>query len=167
MKRRSLILSLPALAPMAQASPLDWFNGVSLGRKVSVPALPYLDDKPQDNPLLTMWYFWGTWCGPCRETIPVLNRWAKTHPDFQVVAVTDEAAEVVKPFVARVPMDIPVALDTKRKLFGELKVRAVPYAMVLDRGDVVVWRGQPKELDVQGAIPAMLDRARQAAAPRS
>ncbi|MFG6464771.1 TlpA family protein disulfide reductase [Roseateles sp. DXS20W] len=167
MKRRALILSLPALAPVAHASPLDWFNGVSIGRKVSLPPLPYLDAAPQDNALLTMWYFWGTWCGPCRETIPLLNRWAKAYPEFQVIAVTDEAAEVVKPFVARVPMEVPVALDTKRKLFGEVKVRAVPYAMVLDRAGVVVWRGQPKELEAQAAIPGMLDRARQAVGPKS
>jgi thiol-disulfide isomerase/thioredoxin len=166
MKRRSLILSLPAWVPAVQASPLDWFNGVSLGRKVVVPPLQYLDAKPQDNPLLTMWYFWGTWCGPCRETIPWLHKWAKAYPELQVIAVTDETAEVVKPFVARVPMEMPIALDTKRKLFGEVSVRAVPYSMVLDRAGVVVWRGQPKELEGQATIGELLERARQAAAAK-
>lgn len=167
MKRRSLLLSLPACAATANASPLDWFNSVSLGRKVVVPTLQYLDARPQHNALLTMWYFWGTWCGPCRETIPWLHTRAKKHPELQVIAITDETAEVVKPFVARVPMEMPIAMDTERKLFGEFSVRAVPYAVVLDRGGVVVWHGQPKELDGQPSLADLLDRARRAAAPKS
>lgn len=145
--RRSF-LTLPLLAanPLAHANLMDWFNGISVGQRITLPELAYLDRRPRNGSVLTMWYFWATWCEPCCETFPLLNEWRRLEPTLEIVAVTDEDAGKVTPFVAKVPVDLPIALDTRRQLFDPLRVRGVPYAMTLNRQGVVTWRGQPKEL---------------------
>lgn len=150
MSRRSC-LALPLLATpfvTQAANLLSWFNGISTGQQVTVPQLTYLEERPPAGCALTMWYFWATWCGPCRDTFPHLNGWRSTHAEMEIVAITDEDAAVVGPFVAKVPVSVPIALDTRRQMSGSLKVRAVPYAMAVNRKGTVVWHGQPKGLTV-------------------
>ncbi|MBQ0959990.1 TlpA family protein disulfide reductase [Ideonella sp. 4Y11] len=145
-RRGFLTLPLLAATPLAHANLMDWFNGISLGQRIAIPELAYLDRRPRAGSALTMWYFWATWCEPCRETFPLLNEWRRSEPGLEIIAVTDEDAGKVSPFVAKVPVELPIALDTRRQLFDPLRVRGVPYAMTLNRQSVVTWRGQPKEL---------------------
>lgn len=163
MHRRHLLAVLAGglATASSRAGLLDWFNGVGLGQQIEIPPLRYLAQPPGEPRPLTLWYFWATWCEPCRSTLPVLNGWLQRHPDLQIVAVTDEAEDPVRAFMGQVPMQMPVALDTGRALLGPLRIRALPYAMLLDRRHRVVWRGQPKDLAAD-ELQALL---RQAAAP--
>ncbi|MEZ4216820.1 MAG: TlpA disulfide reductase family protein [Myxococcota bacterium] len=59
--------------------------------------------------------FWATWCAPCLETVPVLNRFAEAHAaegDVAVlgVATDEDGAEVVAPWVAEQGVRYPIAL---------------------------------------------------------
>jgi thiol-disulfide isomerase/thioredoxin len=89
-----------------------------------------------------------SWCEPCRETIPRLNRLhdERRAQGLAIVGLTDEAEPVVREFMRKVPMRYGVALDTGRKLFSHLKIRALPYAILITKDRRVVWRGQPEDL---------------------
>ena len=150
MQRRTFAISaLSLVCKSASAGLLDLFNGVSVGKKVAIPQLSYFGKKPDPKKSFTLWYFWATWCGPCRETFPLLNDWVKRYPELAIVAVTDEGEDLVRAFAAKVAMDMPIALDLERKLFGPLRIRSLPYAMLLNADATVVWRGQPKELNAE------------------
>ncbi|HEY2342121.1 MAG TPA: TlpA disulfide reductase family protein [Chthoniobacteraceae bacterium] len=103
--------------------------------------------KPADDqPLLIE--CWATWCGPCRQSIPHLNKvYEKYHPrGLNIVGISNEDAAAVQSFMQQVPMNYTVALDPTAHYAKELKVKGIPHAFLLDRDGKLVWHGHPMEL---------------------
>jgi thiol-disulfide isomerase/thioredoxin len=79
-------------------------------------------------------HFFATWCQPCREELPALNRFlARSGPNASVVAIS--VAEVdprVKRFFEAAPVDFPVLLDRDRTIAKSWKISALPTTYVLD-----------------------------------
>jgi thiol-disulfide isomerase/thioredoxin len=58
--------------------------------------------------------FWATWCEPCRDEMPSLQRLAERHAGdgLTVVAVNFKESEAaIRRFLERVPLALPVARD--------------------------------------------------------
>lgn len=59
--------------------------------------------------------FWATWCAPCRREIPdLIDLYANLKSDGLVIigiAVDQEGAEVVEPFVKEQEVNYPIVLD--------------------------------------------------------
>jgi thiol-disulfide isomerase/thioredoxin len=55
--------------------------------------------------------FWATWCPPCREEIPHFVQLYKENGPGQlaIIGISDESADVLRPFVAKNGMNYPVA----------------------------------------------------------
>jgi thiol-disulfide isomerase/thioredoxin len=81
-------------------------------------------------------HFFATWCDPCREELPALNRFLKrSASNASVVAIS--VAEVdprVKRFFEGAPVDFPVLLDRDRAIAKSWKITALPTTYVLDAG---------------------------------
>lgn len=113
--QRALQAVLDAQAPEPPA-------GVRVARRGEpVPALrlPALDGRsvalPQayaGRPLLIN--VWASWCGPCIEEMPALQRFAARQgaDGVQVVGIALDEAEAVRAFLQRVPVSYPILLDT-------------------------------------------------------
>jgi cytochrome c biogenesis protein CcmG, thiol:disulfide interchange protein DsbE len=80
--------------------------------------------------------FWATWCAPCREEMPAMERLYRRHREhgFVLLAVSvDTDAALVRPFLERHKLTFPVTLDSKMSLANAYSVRALPSSFLVDR----------------------------------
>ena len=82
--------------------------------------------------------FWATWCEPCREEMPSMERLHRAYKDrgLVVLAVSTDSqgANVVKPFIKQFGLTFPVALDPKMTVAtGAYQVWALPSTIIIDR----------------------------------
>ncbi len=79
--------------------------------------------------------FWATWCPPCQKEMPDLEALSKRFADqgFVVLAISDEEADKVKPFIAERKITYPILLDPGDKVQQEFKVEGIPKSFVYDR----------------------------------
>lgn len=79
--------------------------------------------------------FWATWCPPCRKEMPDLDALFHQFGEqgLVILAISDETAEKVKPFVEQRNIGYPILLDTDRKLNNLFNVDSIPESFVYDR----------------------------------
>jgi len=105
--------------------------------------------------------FWATWCVPCIQEMPQLNRlYRELSPkglELIGVAMDEEGAAVVKPFLARHPLDYPVTLGDAA-VGARYSVENFPVTLVFDRSGKLVKRfdGFTKDADIRAAVESVL-----------
>jgi peroxiredoxin len=103
--------------------------------------------------------FWATWCPPCRKEMPDLNTLYQRFKDqgFVILAISDEEASKVKPFIAERNISYPVMLDPGRKVNELFQVEGIPKSFVYDREGKLV--AQSIDMRTQGQFLEMLAQA--------
>ena len=80
--------------------------------------------------------FWATWCPPCVEEMPAMERLWRRHKDagFVLIAISlDADPKKVPPFVSDHKIGVPIAVDPKMTVADAYGVRALPSSFVIDR----------------------------------
>jgi peroxiredoxin len=81
--------------------------------------------------------FFATWCPPCREEMPSLEKLYQVYQDqeFLVVGIAGDVQgkKVVAPFIKEFGVTFPVLLDRKNQVLRQYLVRGLPTTCVLDR----------------------------------
>ncbi len=86
--------------------------------------------------------FWATWCPPCREEMPAMERLYRRFKakGFTILAVSTDAEgeEVVGPFVKRFGLTFPVGLDPTSTVAGKYRMTGLPTSILINRGGAIV-----------------------------
>jgi len=83
--------------------------------------------------------FWATWCGPCKEEMPHLQKMLDERKDdgLRILSIsTDDArsASKVKPFIKKNGYGFTVLLDKDSSVIGTYNPsKTLPYTVVVDR----------------------------------
>jgi len=104
--------------------------------------LPRLDGSGEEVSLsdyrgqVVVLNFWASWCDPCRDESPLLDRWHRrieprggTVLGVDVLDVADDAREFVEEYDLRYPQ----VRDTEADLLGDYGVTGYPETFVIDR----------------------------------
>src|SRR6266516_4014786 len=128
-----LILAGPPFA-LAQQAPR---NFVALDAPRSIAAIAFEDDQGRAQSIgdfkgkVVLLNIWATWCGPCREEMPALDRLQALlgGPDFEVVALSIDrnGVDAVRKFYAEVGVrNLAIHLDPSGRSIRELSTVGVP-----------------------------------------
>jgi thiol-disulfide isomerase/thioredoxin len=94
--------------------------------------------KLRGQPLLLN--FWATWCGPCRQEMPLLQAAAERYADQGLVVVSvdvGEQPETVRNYARSLGVEFPILLDATQDVSDLFRVYGLPTSFFLDRQGVV------------------------------
>jgi peroxiredoxin len=80
--------------------------------------------------------FWATWCPPCLEEMPAMERLYRQQKDagFTLIAVSVDAdPKKVAPFVTQHKLTFPIGLDPRMEMANSYGVRALPSSFIVSR----------------------------------
>jgi cytochrome c biogenesis protein CcmG/thiol:disulfide interchange protein DsbE len=109
----------------------------------------WLSPEPRTEGKFVLVDFWATWCGPCRQSIPHLNKLQAAFADqLVVIGLSDEPESAVRKMTSP-KMDYAVGIDTAGTTSRAMKVRGIPHAIIMDPEGVVRFEGHPAHLNEQ------------------
>ena len=84
--------------------------------------------------------FWATWCPPCRKEMPDLEAIYRQFKErgLVILAISDEDASKVKPFIEERKFSYPILLDPGRKVNETFRVFGIPKSFLYDRNGKLV-----------------------------
>jgi len=87
--------------------------------------------------------FWATWCGPCRQSIPGIQRLYSKYKDqgFIVMgpAMENDSGAKVAPFAKDMGITYPVGLPTKVEEIAPYRSESIPATVLIDRKGEIRW----------------------------
>ena len=118
--------AIPAIAPSTSAPDFTL-------RSMSGPNMRLGEQRGR----VVMVNFWATWCGPCREEMPQLNRLYERYKSAGFVLlgvnVDDDPHTALAYVAAKLGVSFPVLLDTDKKVSKLYDLNTMPSTIVIDR----------------------------------
>ena len=79
--------------------------------------------------------FWATWCPPCREELPIIE---KLHQEFKdknlvVLGISNEDRQTIENFLKNNRLTFPILIDEREKVGKSYKVVAIPRVLLIDK----------------------------------
>ena len=87
--------------------------------------------------------FWASWCGPCRQSFPWLNKMTAKYQDqgLHVLGVNlDADSNAAKQFLSDVPAQFDIIYDPKGEYASFYELKAMPSSVLFDRSGNVAAR---------------------------
>ena len=126
-----LVLSAPALAGAPGAPAPQFSLAARGGHNVSLA---------QYKGQVVMLNFWASWCGPCRQEMPLLESIYKKYNKlgFTMLGVNVEPdSQAANEWLKATPVSFPILYDTESKVSKLYDVAGMPTSVIIDRAGKV------------------------------
>jgi len=141
--RRALAVALCALGACATAGPAGRLSPqVGKPLVLSAPDLEgQIVDVAADRGRVRVVDFWATWCEPCKEELPALDRLAREMGSrgLAVYGISfDEDRTQIPEFLAQTPVRFRILWDRGgEQLSARFEVARLPTTLIVDRRGVI------------------------------
>jgi peroxiredoxin len=126
-----LVMSAPALAGAPGAAAPQFSLAARGGQNVSLA---------QYKGQVVMLNFWASWCGPCRQEMPLLESIYKKYNKlgFTMLGVNVEPdSQAANDWLKATPVSFPILYDTESKVSKLYDVAGMPTSVIIDRAGKV------------------------------
>ena len=123
----TVLLSLPLLAAAPGAPAPPFSLGARTGGDVSLA---------QYKGQVVMLNFWASWCGPCRQEMPLLESIYKKYNKmgFTMLGVNVEPnSQAANDWLKATPVSFPILYDRDSKVSKLYDVAGMPSTVIIDR----------------------------------
>src|SRR5262245_61316532 len=135
--KRAKVLPALALAALACALPVSATTPEPMAPDFTLPARSggavHLNDLKGQ---VVMINFWASWCGPCRQEMPLLEQIQEKYQPLGFtllgVNVEPDSAEAEK-FLKNVSVSFPILFDRENAVSARFGVEAMPSSVLIDR----------------------------------
>jgi len=84
--------------------------------------------------------FWATWCGPCRQEMPLLDelysRYQRVGFNLLGVNIDDDSSRAMN-MIEELGVNFPVLFDARKEVSELYEVEAMPVTVIVDREGTV------------------------------
>lgn len=80
--------------------------------------------------------FWATWCGPCRQEMPILDRIRQRYQGagFEVLGVNVEGKDPkARKIAKKLGVSFPLLFDDSQKVSADYDLQGMPFSVLIDR----------------------------------
>lgn len=161
-RRLSRLILAASAAFAAGCAGLGFSRGGAVGRPAPEFSLRELSGQPRR---LSDWRgkavlldFWASWCGSCRDSIPLDERLHERYraKGLAVVGVNEDVeTKLARTAVERLGVSYPVLLDSQGWVFGAYGARMMPAMFLIDSSGTI--RGRWEGFD--GAVATEVEKA--------
>ena len=154
----ALLLSQTALADVSRGKPAADFRLPGLdGKQVSLGAL---------KGKVVLIDFWASWCGPCKQELPELQKLKQSYAgkgvEFVTVNIDKERANAAS-MASSLKLTLTVALDPEGKVAEKYEPPTMPTSYIVDKGGVVRYvhagfRGAPDVEQFKHELDELLEK---------
>jgi peroxiredoxin len=154
-RHRSIILIILILTALGTYGYIQWQKSSNGAQRQELPSsgrpapdfeLPSLTGKAvrltDFRGKVVFLNIWATWCGPCREEMPSMEKLYQALKDdnFEILAVSidSKGADVVAPFAQKYNLTFPILLDQKGSTGSLYGTTGVPETFIIDQRGVIV-----------------------------
>jgi len=107
--------------------------------------------------------FWGTWCVPCKEEMPALQKQYEALKDKGLVIVgvnISESPITIEPFLKQYGISFPILLDRKSEVTKLYRIGPIPTTFFIDADGEVqeIFIGQMNESMIADKVAKILPK---------
>jgi len=127
----ALVIALPAVAADPSGPAPQFTLGAKGGGTINLA---------QYKGQVVMINFWASWCGPCRQEMPLLESIYKKYNKlgFTMLGVNVEPdSNAANAWLKETPVSFPILYDTESKVSKLYDVAGMPTSVIIDRAGKV------------------------------
>jgi thiol-disulfide isomerase/thioredoxin len=117
-------------------------SGLPAVQLAAIPGAPAPVKWEQTKGKVVLVDFWASWCGPCKQSFPALERLHKKHSAQGLVVVgvnLDEDLPAARGFLTEHPVSFPIGHDAKKELAEAVPVETMPTSLLINRKGQIAW----------------------------